>query len=729
MPTIASPPLVSVIVPVYNAECYLRQTLDSICNQTLRDIEIIIVDDDSTDGTVSILQEYAAKDCRITLLRQEHQYAGAARNKGMSVAKGKYYSFLDADDLFEPTMLEKMVAQAEKVNADVVVCLADTFKGETYKKSEAKLHNRQCRPAILNNVDITCFCPMRDATSQLYQFIYGFAWDKLYRASTVKQHQFKFDEIPQCNDASFSHSMVACATVCSIIEEYLAHYRISENSVSHIIDRVVTSPVALKSMRNNLLKLNANDDAMKSFKRMAIVYAAGQLCNANNKYREEYIRCLIEEIEPEFGFLDETADFYDVEWAYQIYKRLVSPEISVVLPIYNAENYLNECLDSLKRQTFNDFEIICINDGSKDDSLGILRKRATKQHNIRIIDVPNGGYGKAMNLGLKAAHGKYFAILEPDDYLPDNAYERLYYTAESNNLELVKGRHISFYTKETGEQKRTASEKYENAGKIVVPRHNHRLFYHAPVATWSGLYRCDFIRQHDIEYHESPGASYQDTGFFMMTSGYAERAMFINDVVYMYRKDNPSSSVNNKSNKIFAFEKEFAFIKRKFQDSGRWDDLKELYLLRRVGVDRWMRGNISEHVLVQYLTSYRNELIELSDISRDCLSTKDRKEVEQLLISVDYYLMVDAITKYSKAREVPPPFPSPATQAKRQTENKVQTRADAWYGLPFLRIVEKPFKKTIYLFGLIPMWRRSVKGTRIIYRLFGIRVRHKKLRK
>ena len=115
-------PKVSVITPVYNVETYLRQCLDSVLNQTLRDIEIICVDDGSTDGSAAILEEYAAKDSRIKVVKQENAGAGAARNAGLSVAKGEWLSILDADDEFSPNMLSEMVEAGERNSADVVAC-------------------------------------------------------------------------------------------------------------------------------------------------------------------------------------------------------------------------------------------------------------------------------------------------------------------------------------------------------------------------------------------------------------------------------------------------------------------------------------------------------------------------------------------------------------------------------------------------------------------------------
>lgn len=633
-------PLVSVIVPVYNAAKYLRQTLDSICGQTLKDIEIILVDDGSTDESLSILKEYEQADSRITVLQQQNQYAGVARNNGMKIAKGKYFSFLDADDLFEPAMLEKMVSRAEETNADVVLCKADTFDQNVYNEGEAKPHNRQNRYHLLGDIDKRSFCPRLEVPSQLYQFTFGFAWDKLFRASTVRKYGYSFDPIPQCNDAGFAHSMIACADVCSIVEETLIHYRILNESVSHRTDREVSTPTALLTMKKNLMALSPCSEAINSLKRMAVIYAGGQLCNANNKYRENYIQRLIKEIEPEFLFLNERPEFYPERWAFDIYRSMVAPDISVVVPIYNAELYLHECLSSLKCQTYRNIEIICVNDGSTDSSLEILQNFAqNKDRRIRIINVPNGGYGKAMNLGLRAARGKYFAILEPDDYLPPNAYEILIKLAESHDLEIVRGKFCRFHTNEQGERVFKPEADYKHPNKVMRPRDEHIYFYSMSLATWTCLYNRDFLTKQDISYHESPGASYQDTGFFMQAFGYAERVMFTNETVYMYRTDNAASSTNTKSGKPNAMQNEFAFIKERYLSRPeRWQNLQSLYLLRRMAAHRWMYNSIPDAMIAEYLRSFRKELINLQEVSRDHFKPIDKLHFEQLIVSPEHFL-------------------------------------------------------------------------------------------
>ena len=118
-------PKVSVILPVYNVEKYLKQCMDSIVNQTLKDIEIICVDDGSTDASLSILKEYEKEDDRVKVICQQNAGAGAARNNGLSIATGEYLSFLDSDDFFSLDMLEKSYAEAKKEDADLIVFRSD----------------------------------------------------------------------------------------------------------------------------------------------------------------------------------------------------------------------------------------------------------------------------------------------------------------------------------------------------------------------------------------------------------------------------------------------------------------------------------------------------------------------------------------------------------------------------------------------------------------------------
>ena len=126
-------------------------------------------------------------------------------------------------------------------------------------------------------------------------------------------------------------------------------------------------------------------------------------------------------------------------------------KVSVVVPVYNVEQYLEEALRSLVRQTLHDIEIVVVNDGSTDGSLEIIRRFMENDSRIVLIDKENGGYGKAMNVGLDRAAGEYIGILEPDDYVPLDMYEDLYEAAHAHDLDLVKADFYRFTTDdETG---------------------------------------------------------------------------------------------------------------------------------------------------------------------------------------------------------------------------------------------------------------------------------------
>lgn len=210
---------VSVIIPVYNVENYLRQCLDSVVNQTLREIEIICVNDSSTDGSLAILEEYAQKDDRIQVITQPNAGAGAARNRGMDLAKGEYLSFLDSDDFFEPAMLEKAYNLAEQNRADFVVYKSDQYHTEENKFVPVSwaVREQEIPPYPVFNY--------RQLTDNVFKVFVGWAWDKLFSREFVKKHQLRYQEQRTSNDMLFVFSAIVLAQRISLLPEVLVHQR------------------------------------------------------------------------------------------------------------------------------------------------------------------------------------------------------------------------------------------------------------------------------------------------------------------------------------------------------------------------------------------------------------------------------------------------------------------------------------------------------------------------
>ncbi len=236
------------------------------------------------------------------------------------------------------------------------------------------------------------------------------------------------------------------------------------------------------------------------------------------------------------------------------------PRVSIVIPVYNVEKYLRECLDSVVNQTLKDIEIICIDDGSTDSSAAILDEYVARDERIKVIHKENGGYGKAMNVGMDIATGEYIGIVEPDDYIEPNMYEDLYQIAKDNNVQIVKGDYWRFKTNDGSEKKELwlmdCNKKYYN--KILNPQENIDVF-NFQMHTWAGIYKNSFIKKYNIRHNETSGASYQDTGFWFQTLCYATRFYIVNKPFYMYRIDNPNASIKDKK-KVYALKYEYDFI-------------------------------------------------------------------------------------------------------------------------------------------------------------------------
>ena len=239
------------------------------------------------------------------------------------------------------------------------------------------------------------------------------------------------------------------------------------------------------------------------------------------------------------------------------------PELSIIVPIYNTEQYLEECLESIRCQSLKDIEVICVDDGSTDGSLAIIKQFMQRDSRFKVIQKSNSGYGHSMNLGMDAAQGKYIGIVESDDWILQDMMQTLYECAEMNEVDFVKADFYRFVHQSDGTVRRiynhlTGENQYYN--RVLCPS-NEVLTFRFIMNIWSGIYRTDFIRKNQIRFHETPGAAFQDNGFWFQTFALAERVCFLNKPFYMNRRDNPLSSVNNQE-KVFASCREYDFIRQ-----------------------------------------------------------------------------------------------------------------------------------------------------------------------
>lgn len=212
---------VSVVVPVYNTERYLPQCIESLINQTLKNVEFIFVDDGSTDHSVEIIEEYRRKDDRIQLIRQQNQYAGVARNNGMKHAKGKYIIFLDSDDFFDKNMLRDAYHCAEKNQTEIVLFNYRTYS-DTSKSYTNKLTTKQHFPKGVFSGE--------DLGENLYTLCNAAPWNKLFLRAFVDSHHLQFQPLKKCNDTYFVYMALALAERMIHINKCYINYRVGNQS-------------------------------------------------------------------------------------------------------------------------------------------------------------------------------------------------------------------------------------------------------------------------------------------------------------------------------------------------------------------------------------------------------------------------------------------------------------------------------------------------------------------
>ena len=223
-------------------------------------------------------------------------------------------------------------------------------------------------------------------------------------------------------------------------------------------------------------------------------------------------------------------------------------KVSVLAPIYNIEKYLDECLASLAKQTLKDIEIICINDGSTDNSPKILQKYAKKYSNFVVINKQNSGYGDSMNKGLEKATGEYIGIVESDDFIESDAFKKLYELAHKTKADIVKANY--FYHSKEGDVLHEVI-KNQKLGTPLSLADDTSILLEEP-GIWSAIYRRKFLQENKINFHTTPGASYQDTGFHFKSFYAARRIVYTNKAYLHYRVDNASSSVKSlEKNKLY----------------------------------------------------------------------------------------------------------------------------------------------------------------------------------
>ena len=228
---------ISIIVPIYNAEKYLNKCIDSLINQTKKELEFILINDGSTDNTLKILKKY--KDKRIKLFSNKNQGIGKTRNFGISKATSKYIMFCDSDDYYEPNMCELMFNEAEKKNLDIVICdfykEYDSGKVEPFKVASFDYTTLKETPSLIRTINLA-------------------PWNKIYKSELIKENNIMFEEKLKYEDTPFVAKALDCAKKIGKIDKCLNHYIVHEQSETTIRDRRCFDIIKIVDILRNYFK-------------------------------------------------------------------------------------------------------------------------------------------------------------------------------------------------------------------------------------------------------------------------------------------------------------------------------------------------------------------------------------------------------------------------------------------------------------------------------------------
>ena len=451
---------VSVIIPVYNSAQYLAKCIESMLNQTLRDIEIICVDDGSTDESLDILNSYKKIDERVKILKQENRYAGVARNKGMKIAKGEYLFFLDSDDFSADTLLEKVYLKGKEANADVVFFGAKQYHEDTDTYTDANWYfNRKRLPQkeVFNKYDVP---------DEIFNITSIAPWTKVFRREFVQEKKLQFQDLKNSNDLYFVMLSECLADRITFVDEDLTYYRVGrKGSLQNSKDKdPLCFMTAMNAVYKQLIESKIYEVVKRSFDNTYINTCRYNMVSTNDidvkkiVYKAVYensknIECLdyedayyynlafvnvVRSAKKVLEFWDTQERMYDEEIVCVKQLKVTKPIlISVIVPVYNVEDYVVQTIDSLLNQSLKNIEIICINDGSTDRSLDVLKRKYADISKISIYTQKNQGLSATRNNGVKIAKGKYIYFIDSDDLLEENALEVLYDKLEKNKLDVL----------------------------------------------------------------------------------------------------------------------------------------------------------------------------------------------------------------------------------------------------------------------------------------------------
>ena len=605
---------VSVITPFYNVEKYAEECLDSVLTQSLEDIEVICIDDGSTDGTAAILERYSAKDPRVVVLKQGNSGPSAGRNRGLSLARGEYVSFVDSDDFLAPGALEKCYTLAREYGADMVHFNAETiFESKEYEEQFQSRYDEQIQrdynkikyirsgyEKYNNKGEPTDGPALFSAMFQNGDYKVPI-WLCFFRGDFVRQHQFRFIDAIYHADDEFTFKAMLSSKSSAFIGEILYCRRFRPDSI-------MTTPIG----RWDAVSYITGHEQMQLF--LGSTAAGMRPCHLEcaRQYLENHRQYIIANY---LKYLSEN-DAADAEYI-NILDSFRGVKVSVIMPVYNAGDYLQEAVDSVLTQTMNDIELICVDDCSDDSSPAILAAAAAKDSRTKVIRAGKHSYaGIARNTGMKAARGEYLAFLDADDFMEPDCLEHQYALAKKHDADYVRslGR---FFSNGAGPKQEdgfigfgdVAPEFIDTPLSIFDSNEAAAVLANTEVIPWASLFKRAFIETHGVLFNDLYCAN--DCSFQRAVLFKAKRCVLDPYAAVSYRIGNESSLIGARAKRFDCILESVGIVRELAENLP--EGLRQLFMRRELlCLHAWyLRLKDEESVMektIAYISAFEDDL-------------------------------------------------------------------------------------------------------------------------
>ena len=502
--------LISIVVPIYNVENYLRQCLDSISEQTYKNFECILVNDGSTDSSQQIAEEYLV-DSRFKLINQSNKGLSGARNTGISHIREEstFISFVDIDDYIYPDFLETLIEHIED-DVDIIEGMIEYFNDEikvdnvfhNFEKQILTTKDDKLRKLTLNELRVSVF-------------------PKLFRKSLLTEDFFPKGWIFE--DLAVVPELVSGSKKWIKLPKVIYGYRIRPNSITTKEFSEEKLDVFKIFEKYDLFFENENDVTkllVEKLKYLHLNYHDIEFLPENNQYKQLYQQ-------EKQKLLSKIADYES--------KAL----ISIIVPIYNVEKYLRQCLDSIQDQTYQNFECLLINDGSSDNSADICREYVSKDSRFRYIEKENGGVSSARNLGIEHSKGEYITFIDSDDWVDSDYLEVLYTALIDENADISVSTYKRFHMADNCWYVHSFQRGYEK--RVFTNQELIDEFIDLDTFDYSYRYVCGkLVRKcllDKIAFNEMTTLG-EDMEFWLKLYLISNKVVFVNRDSYIYRLDN-----------------------------------------------------------------------------------------------------------------------------------------------------------------------------------------------